>query len=81
MNLQTRIILALLLLAAIALGTGSVLLLGYVLAGASLAVMLGVFGRRLVKRLLDARLGKPGLLSRPRTARRESSRQDERRAA
>ena len=81
MNLQTRIILVLLLLAAIALGTGSVLLLGYVLAGASLVVMLGVFGRRLVKRLLDARLGRPGLLPRPGTPKRETSRQDGRRAA
>ena len=59
---QTRIILALLLLAALAIGTGSVLLLGYFLAASSIAVMLVVAGRKVFKRLSDARLGRSPLL-------------------
>jgi hypothetical protein len=51
--------LALLFLTALAIGTGSGLILGYLLAGSMLAVMVGVTARRLTRRVLNARLGKP----------------------
>jgi hypothetical protein len=53
-----------LLLAVLAIGTGSVLLLGYLLAALSLGVILFIKARKLTRRIGDARLGRPRLVSR-----------------
>lgn len=80
-NFQTRFVFAMLLLAGIAISTGSVLLLGYLLAGSSLAMMLAVLIRRVGQHILDARIAKPRIVPRPRAVARESSQHDTRRAA
>jgi hypothetical protein len=44
-----------LLLAALSIGTGTVLLLGYVLAAVSIGVITFILARKLIKRIADAR--------------------------
>ena len=56
MHLQVRIVAAMLLLALLAIGTGTVLLLGYLLAAFSIGVIIFMMGRKVIKRIADARL-------------------------
>ena len=55
MHLQVRILAAMLLIAALSFGTGTLLLLGYVLAAFSIGVIVFIMARRMVKRIADAR--------------------------
>ena len=55
MHLQVRAISTTLLLAVLAIGTGTVLLLGYLLAGLSIGVITFIMARRMVRRIADAR--------------------------
>jgi hypothetical protein len=57
-HLQVRIVAATLLLAMLAIGTGTVLLLGYVLAAFSIGAIIFIMIRKLLKRLADARLAR-----------------------
>ena len=51
MHLQVRIVAATLLLAALAIGTGTVLLLGYLLAAFSIGVIIFIMTRKMIKRI------------------------------
>ena len=64
MHLQVRIVAAMLLLALLAIGTGTVLLLGYLLAAFSIGVIIFMMGRKMIKRIADARLARLRLLPR-----------------
>ena len=55
MHLQVRIVAAVLLLAALSIGTGTVLLLGYLLAAFSIGVIIFIKTRKVIKRIADAR--------------------------
>ena len=55
MHLQVRIVAAMLLLAALSIGTGTVLLLGYLLATVSIAVITVILARKMLRRMADAR--------------------------
>ena len=44
-----------LLLAALSIGTGTVLLLGYLLAAFSTGVIISIMARKMIKRIADAR--------------------------
>ena len=55
MHLQVRIVGAMLLLAALSIGTGTVLLLGYLLATVSMAVITFILARKMLRRMADAR--------------------------
>ena len=55
MHLQVRILAAMLLLAALSIGTGTVLLLGYLLAAFSIGVIIFIMARKMVKRIADPR--------------------------
>ena len=55
MHLQVRIVAAMLLLAALSIGTGTVLLLGYLLATVSMAVITFILARKMLRRMADAR--------------------------
>jgi hypothetical protein len=70
-----------LLLGVLAIGTGSVLLLGYVLAAASLGVILFIMARKVTRRIGDARLAKPRLVSRLPAVMSRSNNDNPRRAA
>jgi hypothetical protein len=52
---QVRIVAATLLLAALAIGTGIVLLLGYWLAALSIGVIIFIMTRKMIKRIATAR--------------------------
>jgi hypothetical protein len=54
-HLQVRIVAATLLLAALAIGTGTVLLLGYVLAAFSIGVIIFIMTRKMIRRIASAR--------------------------
>jgi hypothetical protein len=54
-HLQVRIVAAVLLLAALSIGTGTVLLLGYLLAAFSIGVIIFIKTRKVIKRIADAR--------------------------
>jgi hypothetical protein len=56
MHLQVRILAAMLLLALLAIGTGTVLLLAYLFAAFSIGVIIFIKGRKMIKRIADARL-------------------------
>ena len=58
MHLQVRIVAAMLLLALLAIGTGTVLLLGYLFAAFSIGVIIFIKGRKMIKRIADARLAR-----------------------
>ena len=51
MHLQVRIVAATLLLAALAIGTGTVLLLGYLLAAFSIGVISFIMTRKMIRRI------------------------------
>jgi len=54
-HLQVRIVTATLLLAALAIGTGTVLLLGYLLAAFSIGAIIFIMTRKMVKRMANVR--------------------------
>ena len=64
MHLQVRIIVATLLLAVLAIGTGTVLLLGYLLAAFSSGAIIFIMTRKMIKRIANARLARLQLLQR-----------------
>jgi type IV secretory pathway TrbD component len=53
-HLQVRIVAAMLLLAALSIGTGTVLLLGYLLAAFSIGVIIFILARKMIRRIADA---------------------------
>jgi hypothetical protein len=55
-HLQVRIIAALLLLGVLAIGTGTVLLVGYLFAAGAIGVIMFIKARRMIKRIGDSRL-------------------------
>jgi hypothetical protein len=63
-HLQVRIVAATVLLAVLAIGTGTVLLLGYLLAALSIGVIIFIMTRKMAKRIADARLAGRRLLPR-----------------
>ena len=79
MNLQTRRVVGMVWVAVLAVATGSVLLLGYALAGVMFALIIALMIRRLVRRHVGHRNRQPGGLSL--VFRRESRARDGRRAA
>ena len=64
MHLQVRIVAAMLLLALLAIGTGTVLLLGYLLAAFSIGVITFIMTRKMIRRIASARLARLRLLPR-----------------
>ena len=54
MHLQVRIIAATLLLAVLAISTGTVLLLGYLLAAFSIGAIVFIMTRKMIKRIASA---------------------------
>jgi len=64
MHLQVRIIAATLLLAALAVSTGTVLLLGYVLAAFSIGAIIFIMTRKMIRRIAHGRLARLRLLPR-----------------
>ena len=55
MHLQGRIVAATLLLAAFSIGTGTVLLLGYLLAAFSIGLIIFIMARKMIKRIAGSR--------------------------
>ena len=53
-----------LLLAVLAIGTGTGLLLGYLVAAFSIGVIIFIMARKMIKRIADPRLARPRLLPR-----------------
>ena len=66
MHLQVRIVAATLLLAALAIGTGTVLMLGYLLAAFSIGAIIFIMTRKMVKRM--ANVGDDSLRLLPRSS-------------
>lgn len=64
MHLQFRIVVAMLLLAVLAIGTGTGLLLGYLVAAFSIGLIIFIMARKMIKRIADAGLARPRLLPR-----------------
>lgn len=63
MYLHVKSVAAILLLAMLATGTGSVLVLGFLVASFSFAVILFVMARKMIRRITDARRARPRLSS------------------
>jgi hypothetical protein len=61
-HLQVRIVAATLLLAALAIGTGTVLNLGYLVAASSIGAIIFIMTRKMIKRIASARHGRLRLL-------------------
>jgi hypothetical protein len=80
-HLQVRIIAATLLLAALAIGTGTVLLLGYMLAAFSSAAILFIITRKMIKRLANSRLARPRRLPQSSAVTSRTNDEDQRLAA
>ena len=81
MHLQLRIIAVTLLLAVLAIGTGTVLLLGYMLAAFSIGVIIFIMTRKMIKRIADARLASLRLLPRSAAITSRTKNEDPRLAA
>ena len=81
MHFQVRIVAAMLLLAVLAIGTGSVLLLGYLFAAFSLGVITFIMARKMIKRIADARLSRPRLLPRSMAGTSRTNNENQRLAA
>lgn len=64
MPLQFRIVVAMLLLAVVAIGTGTGLLLGYLVAAFSIGLIIFIIARKMIKRIAHTRLARPPLLPR-----------------
>jgi hypothetical protein len=80
-HLQVRIIAATLLLAALAIGTKTVLLLGYVLAAFSIGSILVIITRKMIKRLANARFVRLRLLPRSSAVTSRTNNENQRLAA
>lgn len=65
MNLQLRIVAAMVVLALLAITTVPVLVLAYVFAALSLGAIVFILGRKSIKRIADARLSRPRRFPRP----------------
>lgn len=65
MNLQLRIVAAMVVLALLAITTVPVLVLAYVFAALSLGAIVFILGRKSIKRIADARLSRPLRFPRP----------------
>jgi membrane protein implicated in regulation of membrane protease activity len=61
-HLHVRIIAATLLLAVLAISTGTVLLLGYLLAAFSIGAIIFIMTRKMIKRIANARLARVRLV-------------------
>ena len=81
MHLQVRIFAATLLLAALAIGTGTVLLLGYVLAAFSMGAIIFIMTRKMIKRIASARHARLRLLPRSSTLTTRKNNENQRLAA
>ena len=81
MHLQVRIVAATLLLAALAIGTGTVLLLGYLLAAFSIGVIGFIMARKMIRRIASARLARLRLLQRSSTVTSSTNNENQRLAA
>lgn len=81
MHLQVRIAAAMLLLGVLAMSTGTVLLLGYLLAAFSIGVIIFMMGRKVIKRIADARLARLRILPRSPTVTSSTDNENERLAA
>lgn len=81
MHLQVRIVAATLLLAALAIGTGTVLLLGYVLAAFSMGAIIFIMTRKMIKRIASARHARLRLLPRSSTLTTRKNNENQRLAA
>jgi hypothetical protein len=80
-HLQVRIVAATLLLAALAIGTGTVLLLGYVLAAFSMGAIIFIMTRKMIKRIASARHARLRLLPRSSTLTTRKNNENQRLAA
>jgi hypothetical protein len=81
MHRQVRIVAAMLLLAVLAIGTGSVLTLGYLFAAFSIGVMIFIMARKMLKRIADARLASLRLLPRSPAVTSRTNKENQRLAA
>ena len=81
MHLQVRIVAATLLLAALAIGTGTVLLLGYLLAAFSIGVIIFIMTRKMIKRIASARHARLRLLPRSSAVTSRTNNENQRLAA
>jgi hypothetical protein len=70
-----------LLIAALAIVSGTVLLLGYVLAGFSLGVIIFIMARKMIRRIAHARLAKVGLAPRSSVVTSRTNNENQRLAA
>ena len=80
-HLQVRIVAVTLLLGVLAIGSGTVLLLGYLLAVFSIGVIIFIMARKMIKRIADARLGGLRLLSRSSAVTSRTNNENQRLAA
>ena len=81
MHLQVRIVAVALLLAALAIGTGTVLLLGYVLAAFSIGVIIFIMTRKTIRRIASGRPARLRLLPRPSALTTRTNNENQRLAA
>ena len=81
MHLQFRIIAATLLLAVLAITTGTVLLLGYLLAAFSTSAIIFIMTRKMIKRIANARPNRLRLLPRSSTVTSRTNDENQRLAA
>ena len=81
MHLQVRIVAATLLLAALAIGTGTVLLLGYLLAAFSIGAIIFIMTRKMIKRIAGARHDRLRLLPRSSAVTSRTNNENQRLAA
>ena len=81
MHLQVRIVAATLLLAALAIGTGTVLLLGYLLAAFSIGAIIFIMTRKMIKRIASARHDRLRLLPRSSAVTSRTNNENQRLAA
>ena len=81
MHLQVRIVAATLLLAALAIGTGTVLMLGYLLAVFSIGAIIFIMVRKMIKRIVGARHDRLRLLPRSSAVTSRTNNENQRLAA
>jgi hypothetical protein len=80
-HLQVRTVAAPLLIAVLAIGTGTVLVLGYLLAGFSLGVIIFIMTRKMIGRIAHARPAKARLVPRSSAISSPTNNENERFAA
>ena len=81
MHLQVRIVAATLLLAALGIGTGTVLMLGYLLAAFSIGAIIFIMARKMIKRIVGARHDRLRLLPRSSAVTSRTNNENQRLAA